>query len=158
MPYAIIRAGGHQEKVTPGEQITVDKMKNEVGDEVTFAPLAVSTGDDLVSDRAVLKDASVIGKVVQHVKGDKVDVFMYRNKTGYRRHTGHRAQLTLLEISEIRFGGETFTAPPPEEKVEAPKAEAKPKPKKVAAKKPAAKAAAKKPAAKKPAKKAPAKK
>jgi large subunit ribosomal protein L21 len=158
MPYAIIRAGGHQEKVTPGEQITVDKMKNEVGDEVTFAPLAVSTGDDLVSDRAILKDASVIGKVVQHVKGDKVDVFMYRNKTGYRRHTGHRAQLTLLEISEIRFDGKTYTAPPPEEKVETPAAEAKPK--KAAAKKPAAKkAAAKKPAAKKAAtKKAPAKK
>lgn len=149
MPYAIIRAGGHQEKVTPGEQITVDKMKQEVGAEVTFAPLAVSTGDALVSDRAQLKEASVVGKVVQHVKGDKVDVFMYRNKTGYRRHTGHRAALTLVEISEIRFGGQTYTAPPPEEKAPAPEVtEAAPK-KKAADKKPEKKAAPKKAPAKK---------
>lgn len=150
MPYAIIRAGGHQEKVTPGETITVDRLKDEVGAEVTFAPLAVSTGSDLVSDREKLKDATVVGKVLEHSKGEKIDVFMYRNKTGYRRHTGHRSHLTLVEINEIRFGGETFTAPPPEEKVEAPAAE--PKVKKAAA--------AKKPAAEKkaPAKKAPAKK
>lgn len=130
--YAIIRAGGHQEKVTPGEKITVDRMKEEVGDTVTWVPLVVSKADGtLVSDKKALgeQNASVVGKIVDHIKGDKIDVFMYRNKTNYRRHTGHRQPLTLVEISEIRFGDEVATAP---EKTEAP---AKPA---AAAKKPAA--------------------
>ena len=116
MPYAIIRAGGHQEKVTPGEQITVDRMKQEVGEEVTFVALAFAKEDGtLVSDKKALAEIKVVGKVVEHVKGDKIDVFQYRNKTGYRRHTGHRQPLTLVEISEIRAGGEVFAAPPPVE-------------------------------------------
>lgn len=149
MPYAIIRAGGHQEKVTPGEQITVDRLKQAEGEEITFVPLLVSKGDDdVVSDKDSLAKAKVVAKVVQHLKGDKVDIFMYRNKTGYRRHTGHRQPLTLVEITSIEVGGETFNAPPPEEKPAGePKAE---KPKKAPEKKSAAKKApAKKSAAKK---------
>ena len=115
MPYAIIRTGGHQEKVTPGEQITVDRLKEEVGQEVTFVPLVVSMGDGtLVSDKKVLGDtAKVVGKVLEHLKGDKVDVFQYRHKTGYRRHTGHRQPLTLVEIASITLGDEVFNAPEP---------------------------------------------
>ncbi|MFA5891256.1 MAG: 50S ribosomal protein L21 [Actinomycetota bacterium] len=113
MPYAIIRAGGHQEKVTPGEQITVDRLKQEVGEEVTFAVLAFAKeGETLVSDKKALAEIKVVGKVVEHLKGDKIDVFQYRNKTGYRRHTGHRQPLTLVEIAEIRAGGEVFAAAP----------------------------------------------
>src|SRR5439155_21536799 len=50
------------------------------------------------------ESATVVGRVLKHVKGDKVDVFQYRQKTGYRRHTGHRQPLTLVEISELRLG------------------------------------------------------
>jgi large subunit ribosomal protein L21 len=158
MPYAIIRAGGHQEKVAPGEQITVDHLKQEVGDEVTFTPLVISKSDgDIVSDHKELADAKavVVGKILQHVKAEKIDVFQYRNKTGYRKHTGHRQQLTLVEISEIRIGGETFTAPPPPEpsaepeKPAATEAKKKPAAKKSAAKKSAPKAAVAKGAPKK---------
>ena len=149
MPYAIIRMGGHQEKVAPGEQITVDRMKNEPGDEVTFVPLAVSKEDGtLITDHQELTSgAKVVGKVVQHLKADKVEIFQYRNKTGYRRHTGHRQPMTLVEIAEIHLGDQVFTAPPPEEKpaepAEKPAAEEKPK------KKPAKKTAVPKAAAKK---------
>jgi large subunit ribosomal protein L21 len=148
--YAIIRAGGHQEKVTPGEQITVDHLKQEVGEEVKFTPLLISKDDGtVVSDHQQLSDqGSVVGTILQHVRGDKIDVFQYRQKTGYRRHTGHRQPLTLIHIAEIRLGEEVFTAPEPpaepepvaEEPAEAaPQAKAMPRARKSAAKKPAAK-------------------
>ena len=154
MPYAIIRTGGHQEKVSPGEHITVDRMKDDVGAEVTFVPLAVSKDDGtLVTDHQELQGtAKVVGKVLQHIKADKVEIFQYRQKTGYRRHTGHRQPMTLVEIAEIRFGDQVFSAPPPEEKKAEPEPEqaaaaepkaAKPK-KKAAPKKAAPKASAKK--------------
>lgn len=153
--YAIIRTGGHQEKVTPGEVITVDRRKEAEGATVEFTPLMISTEDgQVISDKAALTDggALVVGTIVKHVKADKVDVFMYRNKTGYRRNTGHRQPISVLEISEIRFGGKVVKAPEPAPEPE-PTAEPADKPaaKKKAAKKPAAKkkASAKKAAAKK---------
>ena len=104
--YAIIRAGGHQEKVTVGEQITVDRLKQEPGETLTFVPLMVSLDDGtVVSDHAQLTEkAGVTGRVVQHVKADKVEIFNYRQKSNYRRHTGHRQPMTVIEISELKFG------------------------------------------------------
>jgi large subunit ribosomal protein L21 len=104
--YAIIRTGGHQEKVAVGEQITVDRLKQEPGEEVRFVPLMIHKDDgSIVTDHAELtKDAAVVGKVIQHFRGEKLEVFNYRQKTGYRRHTGHRQPLTLVEIEELRFG------------------------------------------------------
>ena len=121
--YAIIRTGGHQEKVNAGEQITVDYLNQRgVGDTVTFPALMISMDDgNVVSDHKELTDnATVTGTVVQHIKADKVDVFQYRNKTGYRRHTGHRQPMTLVEITEIRFGDVVVTAPVPTEEPEQP--------------------------------------
>jgi large subunit ribosomal protein L21 len=163
--YAIIRTGGHQEKVNPGEQITVDYLNQRaVGDTVTFPALMISTDDGtVVSDHKELSDkAKVTGTVIQHIKADKVDVFQYRNKTGYRRHTGHRQPMTLVEITEIRLGDVVATAPVPTAEPEQPSdegsaAEAAPAAKKATS---AKKAAPKKSAAKKtaPKKAAPKKK
>src|SRR5438477_5718416 len=118
--YAIIRTGGHQEKVSPGEQITVDHLKKEIGETITFPVLMISTDDgNVTSDHKELEEkAGVTGTVVQHIKADKVDVFQYRNKTGYRRHTGHRQPMTLVEITEIRLGDVIGTPPPPPEPAE----------------------------------------
>jgi large subunit ribosomal protein L21 len=104
--YAIIRTGGHQEKVTVGEQITVDRLKQEPGEEVRFVPLMIAKDDGtIVTDHAELNDrGAVVGKVLQHIKADKIDVFNYRQKTGYRKHTGHRQPMTLVEIAELRLG------------------------------------------------------
>lgn len=165
--YAIIRTGGHQEKVSVGEVITVDRLKQDPDSTVTFVPLMISDPDgSVVTDHKELGDnAAVVGRVLEHVRGDKIDVFQYRNKTGYRRHTGHRSALTLVEISEIRLGSKKVTLDDAKaakeaaaaEKAEASKAaqEAKAKAreeriKAKAEKKPAAKkTAAKKTAAKK---------
>lgn len=104
--YAIIRTGGHQEKVTVGEQITVDLLNKEPGEEVRFVPLMIAKDDGtIVTDHAQLNDqGAVVGKVIQHIKADKLEVFNYRQKTGYRKHTGHRQKMTLVEIAELRFG------------------------------------------------------
>ena len=104
--YAIIRTGGHQEKVSVGEQITVDRLKEEPGEEVRFVPLMFAKDDGtIVTDHVQLsKDASVVGKVLNHFKGEKLEIFNYRQKTGYRRHAGHRQPLTLVEIAELRLG------------------------------------------------------
>ena len=104
--YAIIRTGGHQEKVAVGEQITVDRLKQEPGEPISFVPLMVGLDDGtIVTDHQQLTDkAAVTGRVLQHVKADKVEIFQYRQKTNYRRHTGHRQPMTLVEIAELRFG------------------------------------------------------
>jgi large subunit ribosomal protein L21 len=180
--YAIIRTGGHQEKVAVGEQITVDRLKEEPGAEIRFVPLMVHKDDGtIITDHAELeKGAVVVGKVVQHFKGEKLEVFNYRQKTGYRRHTGHRQPLTLLDIEELRLGdaverAEDKRAADAAAKVAADLQKAaqeeakKAAPKKVTPKKPTPKAAAgkaaagkataaKKPAAKKSAAKKPASK
>lgn len=171
--YAIIRVGGHQEKVIVGERISVDHIKKDPGSEIRFTPLLVSADDGtVVSDRHELEGtAAVLGTIVDHVRGDKIDVFQYRQKTGYRRHTGHRQLLTLVEISEIRLGervvkledvraaeeearkAEESERPVAEAEGEEkkPKAAAKKGPKAPAKKAPAAKATARKAATKKPA-------
>ncbi len=105
--YAIIRTGGHQEKVAAGERILIDRVKNPVGETIQLHPLMISTDEGkVVSDPGELKsqNAAVVGTILEHVKGDKIDVFQYRQKTGYRRHIGHRQALTAVEIAEIRLG------------------------------------------------------
>lgn len=181
--YAIIRTGGHQEKVEAGDSITVDLVKQDPGAEIRFKPLLIATDDGaVVSDpKALEADGAVVGTVVQHIRGKKVEFFDYRQKTGHRRGGGHRQPLTLVQITEIRLGDAADTAEAASERAEAERKEAEaaqekaaaeieerkaaPKArggaKKAPARKPAAKKApaAKKPAAKKaPAKKAPAKK
>ncbi|MHB8513184.1 MAG: 50S ribosomal protein L21 [Actinomycetota bacterium] len=127
--YAIIRAGGHQEKVSVGEVITVDHLKQDPDSTITFVPLLVSSEDGVVSDRKQLADTALVtGRVVEHARGDKIDVFHYRQKTGFRKHTGHRSMLTLVEISEIKIGDKTVTlqdARATNEKAEEEKAQAR---------------------------------
>ena len=140
--YAIIRTGGKQSKVSEGDVIDVERLKT-AGDEVTFTPLlVVDDKGKTVTDRDKLAKMTVKAKVLGEVKGDKIDIFKYKNKSGYRRRAGHRQRYTQLEIIGI-----TKPRAPAKKKAEdaASDAETKPAAKKPAAKKPAAK----KPAAKK---------
>jgi large subunit ribosomal protein L21 len=99
--YAIIRSGGKQSKVSEGDVIDVERLKVD-GDQVTFTPLLVVDGDgNVFSGRTALQTASVTAKVLGDGKGDKVDIFKYKNKTGYRRRAGHRQRFTTLEIIKI---------------------------------------------------------
>ena len=102
--YAIIRSGGKQTKVRQGDVIEVELLKN-VGEEVTFTPLLV-VGEDgaAVSDKASLAAATVTARVLGETKGPKIDIFKYKNKTGYRRRQGHRQRYTELEVTAIALG------------------------------------------------------
>ncbi len=103
--YAIIRAGGKQAKVRSGDVIEVERLKN-AGDTVEFRPLLVVEDDGTThSEASDLENATVSARVLGETKGDKVDIFKYKNKTGYRRHQGHRQTYTQLEITDIGFGG-----------------------------------------------------
>lgn len=170
--YAIIRAGGKQAKVQSGDVIDIERVKGD-SEEISFAPLlVVDDKGTAVSDRSVLANATVTAKVLGESQGPKIDIYKYKNKTGYSRRQGHRQKYTRIEITGIELPGaskskpkaaeaktETVEAAPKVEtpqpaapKAEATKPAAKPTtPKPVAAKaettKPAAKAAAPKPAA-----------
>lgn len=105
--YAIIRAGGKQAKVQSGDVIEIERVKGDP-ENLSFAPLlVVDDKGNAVSDRDILADATVTAKVLGESQGPKVDVFKYKNKTGYRRRQGHRQKYTQVEITEIKLPGAT---------------------------------------------------
>jgi large subunit ribosomal protein L21 len=151
--YAIIRSGGKQTKVREGDVIDVERVRAD--GEISFTPLLVVDDKGKVySSRDELKSAKVTAKVVGESAGDKVEIFKYKAKTGYRRRGGHRQKYTTLEVVKIEAPKKPASKATAAASDEKPAAEAAPRPaaKEAAAKKPAAKKpAAKKPAAKKPA-------
>jgi large subunit ribosomal protein L21 len=104
--YAIIRAGGKQAKVKAGDVIDVERMKG-AGETVEFTPLLV-VGDDghTWSDRQTLAGAKVHATVIGESSGDKIDIFKYKNKTGYRRSAGHRQKYTRVQVTSIDLPGQ----------------------------------------------------
>ncbi|GMR01838.1 MAG: 50S ribosomal protein L21 [Acidimicrobiia bacterium] len=102
--YAIIRAGGKQAKVHEGDVLDVERIKDT--DKVSYTPLLIVKDDGtVISGRAALDKASVAAEVIGESAGPKVDIFKYKNKTGYRRRQGHRQKYTTIKITKIKAGG-----------------------------------------------------
>jgi large subunit ribosomal protein L21 len=101
--YAVIKAGGKQHKVKSGDVIEVEKLVG-ADETVTFQPLLVVDDDGKTHAGSAAAKASVTAKPVGEKKGDKIKVVKFRPKTGYARKTGHRQQLTLLEIQDVKLG------------------------------------------------------
>jgi large subunit ribosomal protein L21 len=143
--YAIIRAGGKQAKVQSGDILEIERVKS--GEEkLTFAPLLVVDDDgNALSDKTALAKASVTAKVLGETAGEKIDIFKYKSKSGYRRRQGHRQKYTRIEITNIKLPAAAKKKPAAEKKQTAAKKPAAAK-KQTAAKKTTE---AKKPAAKK---------
>ncbi|GED87080.1 hypothetical protein TNCT6_41650 [Streptomyces sp. 6-11-2] len=100
--YAIVRSGGRQHKVAVGDIVEVDKISTaKVGDTVELSTLLVVDGDAVTSDPWVLAGIKVQAEVVDHHKGQKIDILRYKNKTGYRRRQGHRQQYTAIKVTSI---------------------------------------------------------
>ena len=148
--YAVIRAGGKQYRVAPGDVIRVEKVIGTDG-QVEFPVVAVSSEEGKVG---VESDARVVGEVVGEGRGAKILVFHYKRKKQYKKLRGHRQAFTAVRITEIASGGQSFKAPELPKKVAKPKKvkaeseehapQAKAKKKKAAPKKAAAKNSAKK--------------
>jgi len=148
--YAVIRAGGKQYKVSPGDVVRVEKVNGTDGS-VEFADvLAVSSEAGSVVRPGA--EARVTGEIVDQGRGNKILVFHYKRKKQYKKLRGHRQDFTAVRITEIAFDGQSFKAPdlpkrePKVEKAAAEGAEGK------ASAKAAKKKAAKKTVAKKTAK------
>ena len=108
--YAIIRAGGKQAKVQEGDVIDVERIKAE--GEVDFTPLLIVNDDgSVISDRDALDKLTVTTEVVGASTGPKIDIFKYKNKTGYRRRAGHRQKYTRLEVKKIEVPSAKKKAP-----------------------------------------------
>jgi large subunit ribosomal protein L21 len=150
--YAVIRAGGKQYRVAPGDVIRVEKTPVEDGRVEFSEVLAVSASDGQIARPG---EGRVVGQVVEEGRGDKVLVFHYKRKKQYKKLRGHRQDYTAVRITEIAYEGKSFKAPElpkKEKKVKAAagdeevKASARPgkTAKKVVAKKAAKKSAGKK--------------
>ena len=147
--YAVIRAGGKQYRVAPGDVIRVESQGTGTDGKIEFSEvLAVSGGEGQIGKPQ--SEARVVGEIVEQGREKKILVFHYKRKKQYKKLRGHRQPFTAVRITEIAFDGQKFTAP------ELPKKAAKPK--KAASADTEVKAEAKAPAKKKAAKKAAAKK
>ncbi|WP_101650660.1 50S ribosomal protein L21 [Brevibacterium ihuae] len=102
MVYAIVRAGGHQEKVSVGDIITVNRMKAAAGDTVELAAVLHVDGDTVTHDADALAKVTVSAEVVDELRGPKIVIQKYKNKTGYKKRQGHRQDLTRLKITDIK--------------------------------------------------------
>jgi large subunit ribosomal protein L21 len=101
--YAVIKTGGKQQKVSVGDVIEVEKLVAD-GETVEFHPLLVVDDEGATHVGSEAAKALVVAKPLGDKKGDKVKVFKYRPKSGYARKTGHRQQLTVLEVTEVKLG------------------------------------------------------
>jgi large subunit ribosomal protein L21 len=100
--YAIVKAGGRQEKVSVGDIVVMDRVGAEPGETVELPALLLVDGEKVTTDAAKLAKVKVTAEVVRDAKGPKITIHKYKNKTGYRKRQGHRQQLTRLKVTGIK--------------------------------------------------------
>jgi large subunit ribosomal protein L21 len=100
--YAIVRTGGHQYKVAPGDTIDVERIEAEPGSNVELGEVLMVSGDNGVKvGTPLVSGAKVVARVVAQARGEKLIVFKFKPKKRYRRKTGHRQEITRLAITDI---------------------------------------------------------
>lgn len=101
MVYAIVRAGGHQEKVSVGDFVNLDRVPVAAGGTIELPALLLVDGDKVTSDANELAKVKVTAEVVESFRGPKIVIQKYKNKTGYKKRQGHRQELTKIKITSI---------------------------------------------------------
>src|SRR5262245_56447873 len=100
--YAVIATGGKQYRVQPGETVQIEKLAADVGGKVEFDQvLLVADGEQVSVGRPTVAGAKVTAEVVANGRGEKLIVYKYRRRKGYRRKTGHRQPFTAVKITGI---------------------------------------------------------
>ena len=105
MPYAIIRTGGKQFRVEPGQTLRVPSLLGDAGTEVTFNEVLLgSDGNGVRTGVPTLSGASVTGEIVRHGLGEKIVIFKFKRRKNYARKQGHRQGFTEVRINDITLG------------------------------------------------------
>jgi large subunit ribosomal protein L21 len=102
MELAVIKTGGKQYLVSPGQKIKIEKIDKREGEEITFSEvLLLKKGRNLKIGNPLIEGAKVIGKVLKQSKGEKVIIFKHRPRSSYKVKRGHRQIFTEVEILKI---------------------------------------------------------
>ena len=101
--YAVVKVGGKQYRVAEGDTLLVDRLGDDEGAKVALEPLLLRRDGDAVFDSEELRKVKVEAVVAGHERGKKIHVLKFKPKRGYKRRTGHRSELTRLEIKEIKM-------------------------------------------------------
>ncbi len=102
--YAVIRSGGKQYRVAPGETVQVERLPGKVGGKITFDDvLAVRTDDKKTLAGSHAAKARVTGKIIGQVRGPKLQVLKFKKTRQYKIQRGHRQDYTAVQVSEIQF-------------------------------------------------------
>lgn len=118
--YAVIRSGGKQYRVAPGQRLRLERLDGTAGDRVTFRDvLLVSGGGEVSVGAPTVESARVSGEIVEQGRGRKINVFKYKSKTRYRRLRGHRQLHTAVLVDEVSLGDQTWTAAVEDERADA---------------------------------------
>jgi len=100
--YAVVRAGGRQEKVSVGTIVTLDRVKGDTNGKIQLPVLLLVDGDKVTTDAKVLAKVQVTAEVLGDLRGPKIVIQKYKNKTGYKKRQGHRQDLTRVQVTEIK--------------------------------------------------------
>ncbi|MBK0419151.1 50S ribosomal protein L21 [Leucobacter sp. CSA1] len=102
MVYAVVRAGGRQEKVEVGSIITVNRVSGDAEGKLELPAVLLVDGDKVTTDAAALAKVTVSAEVLNDLRGPKIVIQRYKNKTGYKSRQGHRQDLTRLKVTGIK--------------------------------------------------------
>ena len=102
MVYAIVRAGGRQEKVEVGTIVVLDRIKADKDGNIQLAPVLLVDGDTITHDASALAKVTVTAEVISDLRGPKIVIQKFKNKTGYKKRQGFRADLTRVKITGIK--------------------------------------------------------
>jgi large subunit ribosomal protein L21 len=101
--YAIVKTGGKQYRVEQGQTLLVERLSVDDGESVALQPLLFVDGSNVVDGEDLAK-VLVAARVVAHERGPKLRIVKFKPKRGYKRRTGHRQNLTRIEITEVKRG------------------------------------------------------
>jgi large subunit ribosomal protein L21 len=102
MAYAVIKTGGKQYRVEEGTTLLIERLSDDEGAKISLEPLLYADGDKSLFAAGDLGKVKVEAKVIGHERGPKLRVFKFKPKRGYKRLTGHRQELTRIEVTSIK--------------------------------------------------------
>ena len=102
MVYAVVRAGGRQERVEVGSIVVLDRIKADDKGKVQLTPVLLVDGDKITHDAKALGKVTVEAEVLGDQRGPKIVIQKFKNKTGYKKRQGHRQELTRIKITSIK--------------------------------------------------------